>query len=182
MLLLLGINSVLKTQSRPSTGSLISITSKGEVCVFDTTAMEKSGLDALEKRTQDDGVFAQSINVSGRPLPIVHSLENGFGVDSSLFVQVKMQQSEDAVRFALNLHSGRAVPEADIAFHFNPRLDQNKVALNDRKDGNWGTEVVQPLIVMQQDGSGLKVFNPGLTAQILIECEAAHLKVCNFCM
>ena len=88
-----------------------------------------------------------------------------------------MQQSEDAVRFGLNLHCGRAVPEADIAFHFNPRLDQNKVAINDRKDGNWGTEVVQPLIVMQQD-SAVKVFNPGLTAQILIESEAAHLKVC----
>ena len=88
-----------------------------------------------------------------------------------------MQQSEDAVRFALNLHCGRAVAEADIAFHFNPRLDQNKVAINDRKDGNWGTEVVQPLIVMQQD-SAVKVFNPGLTAQILIESEAAHLKVC----
>ena len=46
----------MKTQSRPSTGSLISVTSKGEVCIFDSTAMEKSGLDALEKRTQDDGV------------------------------------------------------------------------------------------------------------------------------
>ena len=59
---------------------------------------------------------------------------------------------------------------------FNSRLDQNKVAINDRKDDNWGTEVVQPLIVMQQD-SAVKVFNPGLTAQILIESEAAHLKV-----
>ena len=50
------------------------------------------------------------------------------------------------------------------------------MAINDRKDDNWGTEVVQPLIVMQQD-SAVKVFNPGLTAQILIESEAAHLKV-----
>ena len=50
------MNSVMKTQSRPSTGSLVSVTSKGEVCIFDSTAMEKSGLDALEKRTQDDGV------------------------------------------------------------------------------------------------------------------------------
>ena len=90
------------------------MTNKGEVCLFDSTAMEKSGLDALEKRTQDDGVFTQSINVSGRPLPIVHSLENGFGVESSLFIQVKMMQSEDSVRFALNLHAGRVVPEADI--------------------------------------------------------------------
>ena len=48
--------------------------------------------------------------------------------------------------------------------------------MNDRKDGNWGTEVMQPLILMQED-SAVKVFNPGLTAQILIESEAAHLKI-----
>ena len=119
-------------------------------------------------------MFSQSINVSSRPMPIVHSLENGLGPDSSLFIQVKMQ--EDAARFTLNLHCGRAVPEADIAFHFNPRLDQNKVVFNDRKDGNWGQEEFQALVVMQQD-SAVRVFHPGQVVQILIESEAVHLKV-----
>ena len=71
----------------------------------------------------------------------------------------------------------RSVPEADIVLHFNPRLDQNKVIMNDRKDGNWGVEEMQPLIVMQSDSSAVRVFAPGQTTQILIECEAAHLKV-----
>ena len=84
---------------------------------------------------------------------------------------------EDASRFALNFCTGRATNEADVAFHFNPRLDQNKVALNDKKDGNWGMEDAQPLIVMQEDSSAVKVFNPGHTTQILIESEASHLKV-----
>ena len=166
----------MSTQARPSPGSLLSLTSKGEICIFDPVAMERSGLDATEKRTQNDWVFTQSINVcSARPLPIVHSLENGFSADSSLFIQVKLH--EDAARLGLNLHSGRSVPEADILLHFNPRLDQNKVVLNDRKDGNWGVEEMQPLIVMQSDSSAVRVFAPGQTTQILIECEAAHFKV-----
>ena len=174
-ILISGINSVMSTQTRPCPGSLLSLTSKGDICIFDPTAMERSGLDATEKRTQNDWVFTQSINVCARPLPIVHSLENGFSADSSLFIQVKLH--EDAARLGLNLHSGRSVPEADIVLHFNPRLDQNKVIMNDRKDGNWGVEEMQPLIVMQSDMSAVRVFAPGQTTQILIECEAAHLKV-----
>ena len=102
-----GINSVMSTQTRPYPGSLLSLTSKGEICIFDPTASERSGLDATEKRTQNDCVFTQSINVCARPLPIVHSLENGFSVDSSLFIQVKLD--EDAARLGLNLASGRSV-------------------------------------------------------------------------
>ena len=75
----------MKTQSRPCPGSLVSVTSKGEVCLFDPMAMEKSGLDTSS--LQNDSSFIQSINVAARPLPIVHLLENGFGLDSSLFVQ-----------------------------------------------------------------------------------------------
>ena len=106
-MLISGINSVLSTQTRPYPGSLLSLTSKGEICIFDPTATERSGLDATEKRTQNDWVFTQSINVGARPLPIVHSLENGFSVDSSLFIQVKLD--EDAARLGLNLASGRCV-------------------------------------------------------------------------
>ena len=164
----------MATQSKPSAGSLITVTNKGEVTIFDPLAMERSGLDASEKRTQDDSIFSQAINVTSRPLPIVHSLENGFGVDSSLFLQVKLH--EDAARFALNLQTGRAVPEADIALHFNPRLDQNKVVLNDRKAGTWGVEETQPLIIMQ-GSSASKVFHPGHSVQIVIKSESSHLNV-----
>ena len=111
-----GINSVMSTQTRPYPGSLLSLTSKGEICIFDPTASERSGLDATEKRTQNDCVFTQSINVCARPLPIVHSLENGFSVDSSLFIQVKLD--EDAARLGLNLASGRY----NVNNHFHRNL------------------------------------------------------------
>ena len=106
----------MSTQTRPYPGSLLSLTSKGEICIFDPTASERSGLDATEKRTQNDCVFTQSINVCARPLPIVHSLENGFSVDSSLFIQVKLD--EDAARLALNLASGRY----NVNNHFHRNL------------------------------------------------------------
>ena len=51
--------------------------------------------------------------------------------------------------------------------------------MNDRKAGQWGQEEYQPLIVMQDDSSAVKVFNPGLTTQILIKCELSHFKVCT---
>ena len=51
------------------------------------------------------------------------------------------------------------------------------MVLNDRKGGQWGQEEYQPLIVMQDDSSAVKVFNPGLTTQILIKCEASHFQV-----
>ena len=96
---------------------------------------------------------------------------------SLLIYQIIFQ--EDGARFSLNLQTGRAVPETDIALHFNVRHDQNKVVLNDRKAGQWGQEEYQPLIVMQDDSSAVKVFNPGLTTQILIKCELSHFKVCT---
>ena len=37
----------MATQLRPYPGSLISVTNKGEVCLFDPTASERSGLDSI---------------------------------------------------------------------------------------------------------------------------------------
>ena len=40
----------------------------------------------------------------------------------------------------MNFEVGQG-PEADIAFHFNPRFDGwDKVVLNTRQNGNWGNE------------------------------------------
>ncbi len=151
------------------------MTSKGEVCVFDPHAEELAGSDAVEKKPQNDATFTLPIQVAGRPLPLLSPLENGFGVGSSLYVQVKMK--DDATRFAINLQTGKAGPEADVALHFNPRLDQNKVVLNEKKAGVWGDEEMQPLIVMQDDSSALKVFNQGHSTQILIKSEPAYFQV-----
>ena len=119
------MNSVMATQSRPFAGSLVSVTGKGEVCVFDPTASERSGLDAIEKRTQEDCQFTQSVLVTSRPVPIIHSLENGFSADSSLFCQVKMH--EDGARFNLNLQTGREGRNENLAFFRLKRVHNSKI-------------------------------------------------------
>ena len=115
---------MMATQSRPFAGSLVSVTGKGEVCVFDSTASERSGLDAIEKRTQEDCQFTQSVLVTSRPVPIIHSLENGFSADSSLFCQVKMH--EDGARFNLNLQTGREGNE-NMAFFRLKRIHNSTI-------------------------------------------------------
>ena len=78
----------------------------------------------IEKRTQEDCRFTQSVLVSSRTLPIIHSFENGFCTDSSLFCQLRMH--EDGARFGLNLQTGRAVPEgAYVVCSFFVKLNVN---------------------------------------------------------
>ena len=68
--------------------------------------------------------------------------------------------------------------EADVALHFNPRLDDNKVVLNDRRSGEWGLEEYQPIIVMQEDGaSAVKAFNQGHSVQVLLKSEQSFIQV-----
>lgn len=43
------------------------------------------------------------------------------------------------LRFAINLTCGKG-PDADIGFHFNPRLEQKYAVRNNRVNGRWGQE------------------------------------------
>jgi hypothetical protein len=42
-------------------------------------------------------------------------------------------------RFSVNLACG-STPASDVAFHLNPRFDQNYVVRNSRLRGRWGRE------------------------------------------
>jgi hypothetical protein len=42
-------------------------------------------------------------------------------------------------RFSVDLACG-STPESDVAFHLNPRFDQNHVVRNSRLGGQWGPE------------------------------------------
>ncbi|KAJ9577665.1 hypothetical protein L9F63_005745 [Diploptera punctata] len=60
-------------------------------------------------------------------------------MDTGRVVEVQGKVLSHATRFSLNLVCGSS-PTADIAFHFNPRFDQNYVARNSRFSGRWGHE------------------------------------------
>ena len=52
-----------------------------------------------------------------------------------------------------------------------------KVVLNHRRNGEWGMEEKQPLIIMIGGDSAVKAFNPGHTVHILIESTLNYFQV-----
>ena len=171
------MNSVRCTQSGPSPGnSIFSVTSKGEVCVFDSLAAENACLLEQDKSKKvEDASFSQNIPFHGRTLPLVHPLENSFPCGSSLFVTAKINENAD--RFSVNLNSGKISGNGNVVLHFNPRLSTSHVVLNDKQGGQWGMEEKQPLIVMLDDGNAVKAFNPGHSVQIIIQSDATFFQV-----
>ncbi|XP_016044011.1 galectin-7-like [Erinaceus europaeus] len=74
---------------------------------------------------------------SARNVPYVISLPNG--IELGAMVKIRGTVPENADRFQIDLMCSKG-QEPDIALHFNPRFDQNKVVFNSRKSGSWGTE------------------------------------------
>lgn len=94
-------------------------------------------------------------------------------------------------RFHINLRSG-----SDIAFHLNPRFDENAVVRNTQVRGSWGSEERQLLRPMPfRRGQSMSVSavgrtrqgvlgagdppsaNMGLSAQVWIMCDSYCFKV-----
>ncbi|XP_075121025.1 galectin-9B-like isoform X2 [Leptodactylus fuscus] len=78
-------------------------------------------------------------------------------------------------RFHINLKFG-----GEIAFHFNPRFDENTIVRNSKLNGSWGKEE------RQLHSCGM-CFAPGQSFVIEIVCEHNHFRVnvngnhvCNF--
>ncbi|XP_045693104.1 galectin-9-like [Phyllostomus hastatus] len=69
-----------------------------------------------------------------------------------------------AQRFHINLRS-----RSDIAFHLNPRFDQNSVVRNTEINGSWGTE--------ETHLPGSMPFNRGQGFSVWITCEDTGYKV-----
>lgn len=66
-------------------------------------------------------------------------------------------------RFHINLKK-----DADVAFHFNPRFDQNSIVRNTLVNGCWGAE--------ERHANGFP-FAPGKMFDIKILCESDCYKV-----
>lgn len=79
--------------------------------------------------------------------------------------------------FSINFQTGQPSLEADVALHFNPRLDSNQTVLNSKRDGVWDQEEKLPLILVQDDGNAVKVLQPGHTAQIVFKGERDYYTV-----
>ena len=61
---------------------------------------------------------------------------------------------------------GKPSLDADVALHFNPRLEENLTVLNSRRSGVWADEERQPMCVMQEDGKAMQAFRPGHSTQV----------------
>ncbi|XP_055002143.1 galectin-4 isoform X2 [Sorex araneus] len=71
-------------------------------------------------------------------LPYSNRIPGGLSVGMSIYIQGEV--NEHTRRFHVNFAMGPE-PEADIAFHFNPRFDGwDKVVFNSRQSGKWNEE------------------------------------------
>ena len=63
---------------------------------------------------------------------------------------------------------------------YKTKLREHKffqVVFNHRRNGEWGMEEKQPLIIMVGGDSAVKAFNPGHTVHILIESTMNYFQV-----
>lgn len=60
-------------------------------------------------------------------------------IDVGRVIEVEGEILPHANRFSVNLACG-STPMSDVAFHLNPRFDQNHVVRNSRLGGQWGRE------------------------------------------
>ncbi|XP_037374044.1 galectin-4 [Talpa occidentalis] len=62
------------------------------------------------------------------------------GLRAGMSVYIQGEADDHMKRFSVNFTTGQD-PEADIAFHFNPRFDGwDKVVFNTKQGGKWGSE------------------------------------------
>ncbi|XP_043910585.1 galectin-9B-like [Protopterus annectens] len=73
------------------------------------------------------------------PVPFTGAIHGGLFDGKMVAVQGQVHSYCD--RFVVNFQCGTSVnPRSDIAFHFNPRFDENCVVCNTLQHQNWGSE------------------------------------------
>uniref|UniRef100_A0A8C9KZ02 Galectin n=1 Tax=Phocoena sinus TaxID=42100 RepID=A0A8C9KZ02_PHOSS len=98
-------------------------------------------------------------------LPYHRPIPGSLRVGMSIYIQGVA--SEHMKRFFVNFEVGQG-PEADVAFHFNPRFDGwDKVVLNTRHNGNWGKE----------EKKRSMPFSKGAAFELVFMVLAEHYKV-----
>ncbi|KAK7830038.1 hypothetical protein U0070_003493 [Myodes glareolus] len=109
------------------------------------------------------GQFPQ--NPRGRkpkPVPFFTSIPSGFYPSKTILITGTVLPN--AKRFHINLRSGM-----DIAFHLNPRLNENVVVRNTQINSSWGPE--------ERNLSGKMPFHRGQSFSVWILCEGHCFRV-----
>ncbi|XP_004399690.1 PREDICTED: galectin-9 isoform X1 [Odobenus rosmarus divergens] len=96
------------------------------------------------------------------PMPFFTSIPGGLYPSKTIFVSGTVLPT--AQRFHINLRSG-----SDIAFHLNPRFDENVVVRNTQINSSWGSE--------ERSLSRKMPFARGRSFSVWITCEGYGLKV-----
>ncbi|KAF2904201.1 hypothetical protein ILUMI_01977 [Ignelater luminosus] len=98
---------------------------------------------AMSNDNQSNGTPSQQTQQSLQKVPFCGELPQNLTVGSVICVSGFVPPN--SIRFSVNLISGKG-QNADIAFHFNPRLDRNYVVRNCRLAGHWGEEETASIV------------------------------------
>lgn len=96
------------------------------------------------------------------PMPFFTTIPGGLYPSRNIIISGIVMPS--AHRFHINLRSG-----SDIAFHLNPRFDENAVVRNTQINSSWGSE--------ERGLPGMMPFGRGQSFSVWIMCEGHCLKV-----
>merc|ERR1719410_3110399 len=176
------MNCVHGTVARPGPSSVYSLTTRGEVMVWDSEAAASQGEGTQAAPGCDYSTELPLPDTADPPTatPLARRLVNNFGPGSALYLEIRIGETCD--NLAVNLMGGKPGEAGDISLHFNPRLgfaNDNHVVLNsyDLRSGAWGPEEKHPLVVMRGDGSAVRAFSPGNTVQLVLKAEASKYEI-----
>uniref|UniRef100_A0A672N0H7 Galectin n=1 Tax=Sinocyclocheilus grahami TaxID=75366 RepID=A0A672N0H7_SINGR len=101
-----------------------------------TLYQPKPAWTSLESMPVYAGFFSREMRMTRQNLPYVGQISGGLKEGMALYLQGVFPTNAD--QFELNFKTGPSDND-DIAFHFNPRMDQ-KVVMNSFRNGGWEAE------------------------------------------
>lgn len=151
---------------KPSSDSIWTTSSLGEVFVFDPTHLKESQINSKTK------MYAKETDISATETPYLVKLDNGMPLGSFVKITGCVYDDADQIRFDLQAHSTvrlrhKAESFRNVPLHINPRFHEKCIVLNSMEMSNWETEIRDSRIV----------FNPGSEFELYIRAEAEGFRI-----
>ncbi|XP_022109717.1 galectin-5-like isoform X2 [Acanthaster planci] len=106
--------------------------------------------------------------VTNPPLPYLDTIPGGMRQGKNIVVKVTIKPNPTS--FQINLQCGMCNnPRSDIAFHFNPRFNEQAISMNTLRDTKWDA-------TDQRHGTNFP-FHPNGAYEIMFQCEQHQFKV-----